>query len=393
MKRALVVLSMVLLFGATVFAQATLTIYADDTRTPLMRQVGAAYTAATGVLVQVTEVANSDLRPQFITASQAGSGPDIVIGANDWLGELVADGLIEPIVLGSRASDFTTAAVSAFTYAGNLYAMPYASENIALIYDKDRIPVPPSTWAELLTIARALYDPAVPMYGLVFENTAGNFYQWFPFLSAGGGYVFGFDAQGKYNPCDVGLANDGAVAGARLYQSMVQEGLIPVGVNGDTQNALIAAKSVAMVISGPWTLDAVRNAGWNYGIARIPTIDGNQPKVFAGYQGFYISSLSKNKTIASDFLLNYIATKDVMAQLEVIGSRPTAFIPAATLSSPDLLGFGAQGAFSVPMPFIPEMGSVWGAAGNALDLINSGTDPVSALQAAKKAILKAVGCQ
>jgi maltose-binding protein MalE len=270
--------------------------------------------------------------------------------------------------------------------------MPYASENIALIYDKNRIPVPPSTWDELLAIARSLYDPEVPMYGLVFENTAGNFYQWFPFLSAGGGYVFGFDAEGKYNPCDVGLANDGAVAGARLYQSMVEEGLIPVGVNGDTQAALIAAKSTAMVISGPWTLDAVRNAGWNYGIAKIPAINGNQPKVFAGYQGFYLSSLSANKTIAADFLLNYIATKDVMEQLEVVGGRATAFLPAASASSPDLLGFGQQGAYSVPMPFIPEMGAVWGAGGNALDLINGGTEVVSALQAAKKAILTAVGC-
>jgi len=388
---------MLLLFGAVAFAQATLTIYADETRAPLFQQVGAAYTAATGVVVTVTQVAPDQIRSQFITASQAGSGPDIVIGANDWLGELVADGLVQALDLAGRAGDFSSAALSAFTYGGSLYAMPYASENMALIYDKDRIPVPPSTWDELLAIARSFYDPAVPMYGLVFENTAANFYQFFPFLSAAGGYVFGFDAAGKYNPCDIGLANAGAIFGANLYKSMIDEGLIPIGVNGDTQRALITAKSTAMVISGPWSVDTVKTAGWNYGIARIPLIknaDGAycQPKVFAGYQGFYVSSLSKNKTIVLDFLLNFIATKSVMAQLEDIGNRPTAFLPAMSESSADLLAFGQQGSFSVPMPFIPEMASVWGAGGNALDLINSGTAPAAALQAAANAVKTAVGC-
>ena len=38
-----------------------------------------------------------DLQTQFVTASQAGTGPDLVMGAHDWIGNLVQNGAIDPI--------------------------------------------------------------------------------------------------------------------------------------------------------------------------------------------------------------------------------------------------------------------------------------------------------
>jgi len=394
---ALAVFLLVAAIGIGAMAQVTITIYADDTRTPLLRQVGADYTDATGVLIEVIEFPNSELRSQYITATQAQEGPDIVVGANDWVGELVANGLIEAMDIGARSGDFSSAALQAFSIGEALYALPYAVENIALIYDKDVVPVPPRTWDELLAIARSLYDPDTPMYGLVFENTSANFYQFFPMLSAAGGYIFGFDEDGEYDPCDVGVGNEGAIFGANLYKSMIDEGLIPIGVNGDTEQALIEGRNAAMFITGPWRLVNFQNADINYGITRIPAITGpdgayNIPKVFAGYQGFFLSSFSENKTIAVDFLLNYIATPATMTALEEIGNRPTVFLPAVPSSPADLLAFGDQGAFSVPMPSIPEMASVWQEGGNAIDLINAGTAPSEAFGQAQQLILSAVGC-
>ncbi len=398
MRKLLALILLVALMGTVAAAQVKITIFADDTRTPLMRELGAQYTADTGVEIEVVEYASTDIRTAYVTATQAGEGPDIVIGAHDWLGEYVTNGLVEPLDLGDRAADFSQAALEAFTSGGTLYGMPYASENIALVYDKDIVPTAPRTWDELLAVCRAVSDPDVPMYGLAFQNQAGNFYQFFPMLSAAGGYIFGYDAEGNLDPCDVGLATDGAVFGASLYQSMLDEGLIPSGVDWDTLNALVAGKNAAMFITGPWLINAIRDAGINYGITQLPAIKGpngayNVPKVFMGVQGFMVNSFSPNKTIAMDFLLNYIATTDVMVELMNQGNRSPAYLPALSYAGADALAFSQQAAFGVPMPSIPAMASVWQEGGNALDLINNGTDPATALQQAKDLILAAVGCE
>ena len=55
-----------------------------------------------GISVAVQIVAN-DLQPNFVTANQAGNGPDIVVGAHDWIGNLVQNSAIRPVVLSPEA--------------------------------------------------------------------------------------------------------------------------------------------------------------------------------------------------------------------------------------------------------------------------------------------------
>ena len=76
----------------------------------------------------VQTVAN-DLQPNFITANQAGNGPDIVLGAHDWIGNLVQNSAIRPVVLSPEAeSNYSDIALKAVTYDGQIYATPYAVE-------------------------------------------------------------------------------------------------------------------------------------------------------------------------------------------------------------------------------------------------------------------------
>ena len=57
-------------------------------------------------------------------AGPAGEGPDIIVGAHDWLGELIINGLIEPIDLGELVDDFEPVTIEAFTWGDQLYAVP-----------------------------------------------------------------------------------------------------------------------------------------------------------------------------------------------------------------------------------------------------------------------------
>ncbi len=113
-------------------ADADLVIWADDTRTPVIRQFADEYGAANGLTVAVQELAFGDIRDRLIVAGPAGEGPDIIIGAHDWLGQLVTSGVLAPIDLSAVSDQFSEASVQAFNYEGQIYGLPYAVENIAL---------------------------------------------------------------------------------------------------------------------------------------------------------------------------------------------------------------------------------------------------------------------
>src|SRR3954469_6428844 len=77
---------------------ATLTIWADDQRAAALKPFATQFGSANKVDVQVQAV-SKDLQTNFVTAAQPGQGPDIVVGAHDWIGNLVQNGTIDPIQL------------------------------------------------------------------------------------------------------------------------------------------------------------------------------------------------------------------------------------------------------------------------------------------------------
>jgi maltose-binding protein MalE len=368
-------------------------IWADDTRAPVFEAIGQAYTEATGIPVEVVEVGFGDIRGQFTTAAPAGEGPDIIIGAHDWVGELAANGLLAEIVLPEElAAQFDPVTLEAFTY-GVLYGLPYAREGVALVYNKALVPEPPATWEELVELARALTDPTAPMYGFAVQNP--DPYHEFPFLSALGGYIFGYDEEGKLNPCDVGLDSEGAIAGAEILDSLFEEGLLAAGMGWDTWTGLFAEGRIAMVITGPWAIGIAEGAGIEVGVMPIPPIQGQPPKPFVGVQGVMVSAFSPNLPLVEDFLFNYFATKDTMLALYQRDPRIPAFLPAyeEVADDPILRGFAESIANGVPMPNIPQMSAVWGAWADAMAAIgNQDLEPAEALKQAADNIRQTLGC-
>ncbi|HNT24032.1 MAG TPA: extracellular solute-binding protein, partial [Anaerolineales bacterium] len=105
---------------------ATLTIWADDTRAPILQAFAEDFLAKYNVELIVEDLGVvQDIRTPMITAAPAGEGPDIFIGVHDWLGALVESGLVTPIDLGDKEGEFVQSALDAFTYTdGQLYGVP-----------------------------------------------------------------------------------------------------------------------------------------------------------------------------------------------------------------------------------------------------------------------------
>ncbi len=367
--------------------EGTLTIWADTNRVKALQAPIKAFTEKTGVPVQVQELAFGDIRNQLKIAGPAGEGPNIIVGAHDWLGELVTNGLLEPIdYTADLKAKFAPVALQAFNYNGKEYGLPYGIEAIALVYNKDLVPTPPKTWTELETMAKQLQDAKKVDQGYVLQQ--GDPYHFNPMMTAFGGYVFGKNPDGTYNPKDVGLDNAGSLAAAKELDKMVKEGLLRKDITGDLMLSMFNDKKTAMIITGPWAMDGIKKAGINYGIANVPTGPGGPAQPFVGVQGFMVSAFAKNKDLAKAFLTEYVASDDVMQALYDAEPRAPAWLPVANkLNDPDLKAFGQSASAGSPMPAIPEMSSVWDAWTKAITLIfQQQQDPEQAFKDAAKTI-------
>ena len=82
-----------------------------------------------------------------------------------------------------------------------------------------------------------------------------------------------------------------------------------------------------------------------------------------------VNPFSENVLLAQAFLTEFVATEELMQTLYETGLRPSSFKSVlATTDDPDLKAMGEAGANAMPMPNIPEMGSVWSAWNNGITL-------------------------
>ncbi len=367
----IMLLSLGITAGISAQNRPDLLIWADGTRAPVLTELAEQFSADFGVNVQVQEIGMGNIRSDIAVAGPAGEGPDIIIAAHDWIGELVLNGSVVPLDLGDKAAEFSEASLKLFTYNGELYGMPYAVENIAFFRNPDLVPEAPATWDEVKAITEALVASGDSKYGYMIQT--GDSYHYFPIMSAFGGYVFGLDEAGNYNPADVGIDSEGAIAAAEWLQSMAEDGYIVPSVDYDVMHTMFETGEAAMMMTGPWALPRLRAAGANYAISNIPEGPAGPGKPFIGGQGFMISAFSENQLLAEAFLLDFMAAEEPMQKLYDADPRPPAYLPVREkLEDPDLQAFDAAGAVGEPQPSIPEMTSVWGAWGNAQQFVITG---------------------
>lgn len=375
-------------FSPPARGDADLVIWADDTRTPVLTPIAQQFADDEGLDVQVLEVPFDQIRDNLSVTGPAGEGPDIIIGAHDWLGELVSNGVVLPIDLGADAELYSDVAVQAFTYDGGVYGLPYATENIALIRNTDLVPDAPATFEELSETALALAADGTVDVPLAIQQDPGDPYHNYPLFTGAGGYIFGQADDGSYLPDDLGLDSEGSLAAAARFAEWSESGLISKDVSFDIMNESFSTGKAPFAITGPWATGGFAEAGVNFAVEPIPSIDGGTPNVFVGVQGFMISAFTENEDLSKTFLLDYLNTEAVQLELFATGGRPPAMLSAFEQVSDDPIvqGFGLAGQQGAPQPSIPEMGSVWESWTDAYNLIFTGTDPAEAFTTAADAI-------
>ncbi|MDJ0347879.1 extracellular solute-binding protein [Cryobacterium sp. PH29-G1] len=373
-------------------AANTLTVWVDAERLDALQPAADAYTEKTGVEVDLISKDNATLKDDFIQQVPTGKGPDITMGAHDWLGELVTNGVVSPIELGDKAAEFLDVAITASTYDGKVYELPYAVENLALLRNADLVPAAATSYDDMIAKGTAA---GVTYPFLVEQGVDGNPYHLYPFETSFGAPVFGTDASGGYDATKLEIGNAGGEAFAAWLagQGKNGTGVFNTEITGDVAKTAFTSGDAAFWLTGPWNVSAALDAGINLAVDPIAAPSTNAAAPFAGVKGFFISEQSKNKVAANDFLVNYMATEDVQTALFESGKVLPALTASAEAASSDpvLAGFAAVGAESVPMPAIPAMGQVWQFWGIAEAAIINGADPIATWQKLAADVQGAIG--
>ena len=367
-----------------------ITLYVEDQYKAYAEKVAAAYEKESGTKVNIKSGDQLGGLDKLSLDNQSGQAADVMMAPYDRVGSLGTDGQLSEVKLsdGAKTDDTTKSLVTASD--GKVYGAPAVIESLVMYYNKDLLKEAPKTFAELEELAK---DSKYAFAGEEGKTSAfladwTNFYYAYGLLSGNGAYVFGDNGK---NPKDIGLANEGAIAGINYAKSWYEKW--PKGMQDGTAAGNLIQTSfqegkTAAIIDGPWKAQAFKDAKVNYGVATIPTLpNGKEYSAFGGGKAWIIPSSTKNLEGAQKFVDYLVSTEQQKAFYEA-----TNEIPANTEARAYAEGKNDELTTAVikqfknaqPMPNISQMSAVWEPAANML------FDAVSGKKDAKTAANDAV---
>jgi maltose-binding protein MalE len=369
---AVLALAGVVATSATARTSATtITVWVDSPQKPAIDQSAAAWGGPKGVEVSVLVHAFGGIRDDLKTVKPE-NAPDVIIGPHDWVGDLATNGLVLPLYpKAATKKQFPQYALDAFSYGTaikKLYGAPYALENVGIVVNTKLVKVP-TTFAQLEQEAVAFKKKAKGNIAIaVPQGSGGDPYHMYSFFSGLGGYVFGHNKAGLLDPSDIGVANKAFIKNSVLIDKWNKEGLINSKVDYNTAKNAFLKKQAAFWITGPWESDTLRQSGLKFKIIQMPKIVVHSAP-FLGVQGMMVTKYSTEhgvEALAKDFVSSYMMSS--VAQLSLAnanGRTPANSKAAAKYKDPIQSQFGKASVGAIPMPNIPQMGSVWTDLGQA----------------------------
>jgi len=319
---------------------------------------------------EVLFVPFDDLQNKYQTAAATGSGPDLLIGADDW-GPSMFDALLVADVSDVEVSDINEAAMSVGQYKGAQVSLPYVLKGVVLYRNQSIIPDPASSYEDLKAQAEAA--TAGDTYGALLE--IGVFFS-YGHLYGMGGALMTAEGDPAFNTPEgeawLGMLEDFVAMGADTWYN-------------DNDINLFKEGKVGYVVDGTWNLGDFSNSlGDDLVIDAWPS--GMSGFVQTGAIYLNANSTGDNLAAAKAFMGFLLSAESQAAFYEADG----AFIPSnTTVEVTDPMRQQALAAFEggVGWIVIPEMGAYWGPMETAVKSVLEGeADAASALATAEDSV-------
>lgn len=256
----------------------------------------------------------------------AGTGPDVFLIPNSNVTTAVAQGIVRPLTVDKQyMKQFTPSAVDAVTYNKHVYGIPYSEQTNILFYNKKLVPGKvPTSMNEWYSLSETLRKQG--KYGLL--APFDQLYYALGVIQPYGGYLFKQNADGSYDPNNIGINNAGANQAVTYLSKWYKQGLIPKGMIGDQgvpqMDSLFSNGKVAAVVSGPWNFNVYKEAGVNYGVTELPLLpNGKRMNSMSTVKCLVVSAYSKNGALAEKLIKFMQTYKNAKTYYETTGETPT----------------------------------------------------------------------
>lgn len=340
--------------------------------------------------ITLTFEKKSDLTSQIqLYGTDAENGPDMYLYAHDSLGSFAEMGILEPVgnlISADKEADLLPMTIQADTYKGEQYLMPLYFETLLMIYNKD-------LWeGELPSTTEELYDYMVAhtdgdTYALVNQHSGA--YNVSPFIYGFGGYIISENAQPGLNE----QATMEAVDYNKKFAALEADG------DYNTVTALFNEGKAAAIWGGPWLISGIKEAGIDYGVkslAELTLPNGNALKPFSGVQSLGVFKYAaENKADAVTKVLEVIAQPEIGVVLakeyNCAPANAKSYEDAEVSQNEMIVAMQKTAETAVPMPNLPQMGSMWGPAEALLAAVNkTGQSVEEAAEICQKEALAAI---
>ena len=336
------------------------------------------------VKVVAEEVGFTDARTKMELDGPAGSGADVFMISHNRLVSALAAGMVlkfEDSIAEQLREELSDVAISTASSGGDLYGVPVSTEANCLFYNKDIVgDKPAETFEEIFEFAREYNDVANNQFGFMMD--VANAYSSYGFLTAYGYELFGADGTDRDSN---GLESEAFIKGLEFIQSIRE--ILPVqsqDLKGEFVNEQFKAGKTAYIMGGVWNIKDFTEAGVNFGVIQLPTIEGNDVIPFAGLKVAHVSAYS-DYPIASMLLAAYMVSEEGANILYETNYKPTARADISTIeglvNDESLYVFAQQFANANPVPGIDRMDYYYSIVEKVMALVFDGQlEPEEAAQ-------------
>ena len=337
--------------------------------------------------VEILYRETEELRNLFVIASIAGKGPEIIFGPSDNVGLFVVTQTILPLDTLFDKTFFARFTPDGLVrWKGHTWlAADQVGNHLALVYNRDLLPVPPDTSDELIRVGQQLTvdengDGRIDRYALTWNYTEPFFF--IPFLTGFGGWVM--DEEG--NPT---LDTPETVRAIQFILDLRDKyRIIPRESDYNVAETLFKEGRAAMIINGPWAWAGYGKAGIPYMVHTLPVIKetGLHCAPMVSAKGYAINaSIAPEKLPYAREVIDYLTSAEVQLrmarELATIPVHPEVLQNPELLKNPILQASIRQARLGKPMPIIPQMRMIWDGMRGPYQLVMNGA--VSAEEGAR----------
>ena len=373
-------------------ASNTIVVWADETRGKnLQKVIDAKSDWVPGYSIKIVSFSSFDALKAAVDKATALTGPDIIVGANDWVATGAKNGQLAPVTLASSVrSKFTANNLFDLSYKGVLYGVPLDVNNVSMIYNAS-LASKPLTFGQMVKYYLANKTSKKLTAGLC---VAGGGMSWgaVSVLSALGGAPYVMTPTGAVSasadPVPATVATN--IKKYLLDSNGKSNGFFPATDTGCKEAFL--AGTVPYAIIGNWEWTDYTKAGFAMNLMPVPGVNhGTYGSAFASVSGALLTVYAAKHGVdqgAKSLLNNFFGSKTGAIAYQNFELRPPAQKDAqkdASVSDAQK-GFGKSGATAG----IPQIGGILnGATGSKsfwdllpafwTDVLVNGKDPVTSV--------------